>query len=151
MGMSRELEEALSDWLDNLRSKREKAEVEEILNRKITPGDIREALENASPEERAELRAFLRDEAEDTKSESEKESRPKPPPARKAEKKKEAEAPPLRTRPGRKAGHAYDWDTDEKGEVVPLSVARVFSGESEPDEVEISGESEDEDTTAEAG
>jgi hypothetical protein len=41
------------------------------------------------------------------------------------------------TRPGRKAGNAYDWDVDDDGKVIELPVARVYSGEDEPDEVAL--------------
>lgn len=42
-----------------------------------------------------------------------------------------------RTRPGRKSGAAYDWTLDDDGEVVRSDVAVVYSGEDEPDEVEL--------------
>lgn len=45
--------------------------------------------------------------------------------------------PERRTRPGRKTGQAYDWDVDEQGKVTKIGVATIYSGEDEPDEVEI--------------
>lgn len=45
--------------------------------------------------------------------------------------------PAKRKRPGRKAGAAYDFDVDDDGRVIPLEVARVYTGDDEPDEVEL--------------
>lgn len=51
--------------------------------------------------------------------------------------------PKPKTRPGRKANMAYDWDVDDDGRVVELDVARIYSGEDEPDEVELPAELEE--------
>ena len=48
-----------------------------------------------------------------------------------------------RTRPGRKSGEAYDWTVDDDGNVVRSDVAVVWSGEDEPDEVELPPEPDD--------
>lgn len=50
---------------------------------------------------------------------------------------------PRRTRPGRKSGAAYDWEIDDSGKVQKLRIPRVFSGEDEPDEVELPGEDDE--------
>jgi hypothetical protein len=42
-----------------------------------------------------------------------------------------------RTRPGRRSGNVYDWDVDEDGKVVRLDTAKVYSGDDEPERVEI--------------
>lgn len=44
---------------------------------------------------------------------------------------------PKKTRPGRTPGMAYDWDVDDEGNVIDLDMARVYSGDPEPDEVEL--------------
>lgn len=46
-------------------------------------------------------------------------------------------------RPGRKSGQVYDFDVDENGRPVPLDVARVYTGEDEPDLVEYDDEDDD--------
>lgn len=58
-----------------------------------------------------------------------------PPPTKKKQPAKKK--PAGRTRPGRKAGQAYDYDVDDDGRIVSLSVAQVYSGEDEPDEVQL--------------
>lgn len=45
-----------------------------------------------------------------------------------------------RYRPGRRSGNAYDFDVDDKGQVVRLDVARIYQGEDEPDRVELPGD-----------
>lgn len=46
--------------------------------------------------------------------------------------------PQVRTRRGRKSGQLYDeWPDEETGELVKLDIPRVYTGEDEPDEVEI--------------
>ena len=42
-----------------------------------------------------------------------------------------------RTRPGRKKGKAYGWTVDDAGVVVKTDIAHIYSGEDEPDEVEL--------------
>lgn len=56
-----------------------------------------------------------------------------------AESDDEPATPERRTRPGRKTGLAYDWEVDERGNVVDLrgQPARIYSGDDEPDEVEL--------------
>jgi hypothetical protein len=49
-----------------------------------------------------------------------------------------------KSRPGRKNGRAYGWYVDEKGKVKVSDVATVYSGEDEPDEVELYPDDEDE-------
>jgi len=57
-----------------------------------------------------------------------------PPPAPAAESQPAAET---RTRPGRKKGKAYGWTVDDAGAVVKTDIAHIYSGEDEPDEVEL--------------
>lgn len=48
-----------------------------------------------------------------------------------------------RTRPGRKSGQVYKWDVDDDGNVVELDIPKVFSGEDEPERVELPDAAED--------
>lgn len=45
-----------------------------------------------------------------------------------------------RTRPGRKSGNLYKWTTDENGNVVELDIPTIYSGEDEPDKVDLPDE-----------
>ncbi len=75
--------------------------------------------------------------ADDDDDDQDDEPAPKP-------KKKQKPAPaPKPTRPGRRNGQAYDWDVDDDGNVIRLDVATVFSGEDEPDEVELPDDDSD--------
>lgn len=61
------------------------------------------------------------------------------------------EVPPVptrRTRPGRKAGRAYMWTIDDDGKVQKQSLAHIYSGPDEPDEVEIVEPSDSEEVSA---
>jgi hypothetical protein len=51
--------------------------------------------------------------------------------------------PAAKTRPGRKKGQAYQWTVDEKGKVQRTDIAHIYSGEDEPDHVEILEEVDD--------
>jgi hypothetical protein len=42
-----------------------------------------------------------------------------------------------KTRPGRKKGNAYSWTVDDTGKVQKTDIAHIYSGEDEPDEVEL--------------
>ena len=52
------------------------------------------------------------------------------------------ETKPKRTRPGRQKGKAYGWTVDENGRVQKTDIAHIYSGEDEPDEVELPDEEE---------
>lgn len=138
----------VDELLEFLNEKKKRHELQDaIASRKVTAAEIREAMAEASDEDKAELRRFLGI-VEDQKPEPEKpEEKPEPKKSqRKQPKEKEEETKP-RTRPGRKSGFAYDWDVDEEtGEQRKLSYAKVYAGESEPDEVEIVAKPAEEDT-----
>lgn len=48
--------------------------------------------------------------------------------------------PKVKTRPGRKNSQAYDFTVDEQGNVIRDGMAHIYSGEDEPDEVELPAE-----------
>jgi hypothetical protein len=113
--------------------------------KKVSIADIRDAISEAPPEERAQLRQILAEEMD---------GEPAPvadPPKPKRGKKADPPTPPpadgRKTRPGRKSGMAYDWFVDDDGKVVRLPTATIYSGEDEPDEVEMFPDDEDEPVT----
>jgi hypothetical protein len=66
-----------------------------------------------------------------------------PPPAPAAVKTPKVEKPATkRTRPGRKAGSAYEWYVDDNGNVVKTDIPQVYQGADEEDEVTLPDESE---------
>jgi hypothetical protein len=106
-------------------------------------GDLVSALENASDEELDALEhTVLADLVREARKEQETGAPPEedggaagggggraaPPP------------PEPRKRPGRRSGMAYDWWVDDDGRVTKLDVARVYTGEDEPEEVELPAE-----------
>lgn len=136
--MGVDVEKLLDTALQEVRSSKQKDELEERFNRleqrNVSMSDVMSALEKASDEELDALKhTILGGQAAEIQAEreaqeaAEQDTKPKPTPAEKP-----------RTRPGRKSGAAYDWwIDDESGEVVKLPVARVYTGEDEDDEVEI--------------
>lgn len=103
--------------------------------KRVTLADIREAIAEAPPEDRAAIRELLAEEldgqpvadppAPDDDGKGKGKRKPKP------------EPPKRSTRPGRRSGQAYDWFVDDDGQVVRSNVAVIYSGEDEPDEVEM--------------
>lgn len=55
-----------------------------------------------------------------------------------------------RTRPGRKSGQAYDWDVDDGGNVRRLDFGKIYSGDDEPDEVELPDDDDELEDTEDA-
>lgn len=105
---------------------------------KLSIADLRDLIAEAPAEERAELRALLAEAADDEP--------PTPPrqrkPAATYDEPPAGDPPPpdpnRRVRPGRKSGNAYDWGVDEEtGEIVKAPMAYIFTGDDEPDEVEL--------------
>jgi len=124
----------------------------ELKDRKLTGKELAEAIRNLPDDERAEVRdAFIsvvekdggRGEkkiADDLEKEAEHEEESKGV----EEEKKDTEDKKRKTRRGRKNGRAYDWYVDDKGRVIVSDVATVYSGEDEPDEVEMWNDEEEE-------
>lgn len=115
---------------DEVRTLREQLEQ----GKRVTITDIREAINEAPPEERAQLRELLAEEletpapAQEPPADEKDKRKPKPKPKPSSDRK---------TRPGRRSGQAYDWFVDDDGNVVRSNVAVIYSGEDEPDEVEM--------------
>ena len=104
--------------------------------------DVREALSQLSDEDLAALADRLRGplgvaarqeedrREEDTSDAHEGGGDDAPPP----------DPPARRTRPGRRKGKLYHYRTDEKGRVIESAVPVVYTGDDEPDEVDLPGD-----------
>lgn len=147
--MASDIRKILSRLLDEL-DKEEKDELlENLKGKKLTGEELVAAIKELPPESRKEVREALADvkeEIEEEEEEGKSKSKKKDDEDEEEEtddgKKKKSKA---RTRPGRKSGRAYSWWIDEKGEIVQLDIARVYSGEDEPDEVEMLPVNEEDD------
>lgn len=112
---------ALQDRIDKLEA--------DLKKEAPTPREVDEATEEITDEELELIRAHRKNRA----------APPAPAPA--------ADPPPdpptAKTRPGRKKGQAYQWTVDGKGKVQRTDIAHIYSGEDEPDQVEILEEEAD--------
>lgn len=99
------------------------ARLEELANRPNPDQDELDALQKQLRETREELDALKKANDDDDNN---------PPPTD-----DDNDPPKPKTRAGRKSGNAYDWDVDDDGKVVRLDMAKVYTGEDEPDEVEV--------------
>lgn len=127
----------ISAEMDDEEAKDEIRELRDQLKEghKVTVADIREAIASAPVEERAQLRELLAEElSDDGDPPAPDDKGKKDPPRRKQPKQPAAKR---NTRPGRKSGAAYDWFVDDDGKVVRSPTAVIYSGEDEPDEVEM--------------
>lgn len=149
-----QLKDVLARIVRELEDEEAKDEVRELREQlaagnKVSLADIREAISSASPEERASIRELLAEElnGKEPPADGGKQEPPK-------RKRKEDPTPPptgRRTRPGRKSGAAYDWYVDDDGKVVRSPTAVIYSGEDEPDEVEMLPEPDDDDGNNDEG
>lgn len=117
------------------------ARFRELEERQITLADLVHALESASDEELQQLEGSL---LASLVGSPEAPPADEPPADEPSTDEPPAAKPPRRTRPGRKSGMAYDWWVDDEGRVTKLDIARVYTGEDEPDEVELPDEEETE-------
>jgi len=132
--MARSMQERFRAWADEMdaeeRDERERKLQEEIAE--LRAG----GLSTAEREELATLRARLdaleaADRRDDTPDDPDPADDPDPGDD------PDDPAPRKRMRPGRKSGMAYDWTVDDDGQVVDLDIAAVWTGEDEPDRVEL--------------
>lgn len=140
-----DIEKLLTDALGEVKRSREKDELEQrftkLEGRNISVSDVMTALESASDDELDALRGTVlggmagrvAEDREDGNGDSGGGGDPPKPKPK----------PKPRTRPGRKSGNAYDWWVDDDGNVTRLDVARIYSGDDEPDEVEIRAAEDD--------
>jgi ribosomal silencing factor RsfS len=123
----------------------------ELKNKKLTAQELVDAIRELPEDEKQSVReafieAGIREKGQvgaaakelDKEAQKEEEHDPDADPKDEIPKKK-------KTRPGRKSGRAYDWYVDDKGKVIVTDVATVYSGEDEPEEIEMwEGEEEEE-------
>ena len=144
------LREVLSRIATELHDEEVAEEFKELKDRKASWEEVMEAIRSAPPEARAELRAILADETAGARGARDNGKEDKPddkddkgvedPDADDPDGKGK---PKRRKRPGRRSGAAYDWYVDDDGQVVRSPVAVIYSGEDEPDEVEMLDEEDD--------
>lgn len=141
--MASDIRTILTRLLKELDSEEEKELLESLKGKKLTHEELLEAIRSMPPEHRKEVREALAEVKEEI--EEEEETKPKPKPTAEEEEEEEEETKPKnRTRPGRKSGKAYGWWVGEDGEIVKLDIARIYTGEDEPDEVEMLPKDEEE-------
>lgn len=142
----------IKDILRRVLSELDQEEQNELLlslkDKKLTGKELVDAIRDLPPEERAAVREAFINVAEDEGGREEKKEAKEL--EKEAEKEEEAgivnpgKEKKKKTRPGRKHGKAYGWYIDDKGKVKVSDVAQVYSGEDEPDEVELYPDEEEE-------
>lgn len=153
--MPADIKEVLRRVLDELDTEERNALLLEMQNKKLSAKELADAIREMPAEDRAAIRDAFIDVAETEGGRSEKkEAKALEQEAEHEEEAKSVEdygedkKPKKKTRPGRKKGRAYGW-TVKNGRVVLTDVAQVYSGEDEPDEVELMDEEEEEETEEE--
>jgi len=153
--MATDIKEVFRRVLDELETQERNDLLLELQNKKLSAKEIADAIRDLPDNERAEVRdAFIsvvedeggrpeKKEAKKLEDEAEHEEE-----AKGVEEPEKEEEPKKKTRPGRKHGRAYGW-TVKNGKVVLTDVATVYSGDDEPDEVELYEEGEEEETEEE--
>lgn len=151
--MPSDIKDILRRVIEQIDQEEQNLLLDELKNKKLTSAELVDAIRDLPPAERAAVREAFISVAEDDGSrqdksaakeldkeaQKEEEARGVEGDAVEEEKKKKG-----KTRPGRKSGKAYGWYIDEKGRVKVSDVAQVYSGEDEPDEVEMWQEDEEE-------
>lgn len=149
--MPTDIKEIFRRVIDQLDEEEQKDLLTQLKDKKLTGKEIADAIRELPEDEKASIReAFLsvtdssnpdpatKREAGKLEDEAEKEEEEGGLPVDEKDKKKS------KSRPGRKNGRAYGWYVDEKGRVKVSDVATVYSGEDEPDEVELYPDEEEE-------
>lgn len=123
----------------------------ELKDKKLSGKELADAIRELPEDEKAAVREVFISVAEKTGGPAEKKEAGKL--EDEAEKEEEKQGLPVegketekkrKSRPGRKNGRAYGWYVDEKGRVKVSDVATVYSGDDEPDEIELYDDGEDE-------
>jgi hypothetical protein len=119
--------------------KEEHGEVSKATEQRIA--ELEAAVKRAPADDREEaLEELDEDEWELVKQHRASKETPESKPKR--ERKPAEEEKPRRTRPGRKAGAAYNWYLDDDNVVQRSDIPVVYNGDDEPDEVELPDEPE---------
>lgn len=140
-----DIKKVLTKMLAELEDDDKNELLDELKNRKLTGAELVEAIKSLPPESRAEVRAALAEAKEEIENEEKDGKRTKETKTEDTKDEKNKKDEKRRTRPGRKSGRAYGWWIDEEGEVIKLDIARVYSGEDEPDEVDLLPKQDDDD------
>jgi len=155
--MPSDIKEILRRVLQELDAEEQNDLLLELKDRKLTGKELIEAIRSLPDDERAEVReAFIKVAEDEGGPKEKKQAKELEEDAEEDEEAKtvetEGEEKKKKTRPGRKNGKAYGWYVDENGRVKVTDVAQVYSGEDEPDEVELypDGEEEEEEEEIEA-
>ncbi len=123
----------------------------ELKDKKLSGKELADAIRELPEDEKAAVREVFISVTEKTGGPAEKKEAGKL--EDEAEKEEEKQGLPVegketekkrKSRPGRKNGRAYGWYVDEKGRVKVSDVATVYSGDDEPDEIELYDDGEDE-------
>ena len=153
--MPSDIKEILRRVLDEIDQQEQNDLLVELKDKKLTSTELVEAIRSLPADERAAVRdAFIEvaeseggraDKAKakelDKEGQKEEEARGIEGEEEKGEEEKKKKK---KIRPGRKSGKAYGWYIDDKGRVKVSDVAQVYSGEDEPDEVELYPDDEEE-------
>jgi hypothetical protein len=144
--MASDIKEIFRRVIDQIDEEEKNDLLGELKNKKLTSSELVDAIRNLPPNERAAVRDAFIEVAEQEGGTADKAKAKEL--DKEAQKEEEArgvedeETPPVeekkkKNRPGRKNGKAYGWYIDDKGRVKVSDVAQVYSGEDEPDEVEL--------------
>jgi hypothetical protein len=146
-----DIKEALRRLLKELDAEEKDELLQSLQGKKLTAQELLEAIKELPPEARKEVREVfygIQEEIDEEQTDEEKTKTTKTKATDENDDKNEEDETTKskrKTRPGRKSGRAYGWWIDEDGKVIPLDIARIYSGEDEPDEVELLPEDKEED------
>ena len=147
--MATDVKEILRRVLDELDTQERNDLLLELQNKRLTGKEIADAIREMPPAERAAVREAFIEVAEDEGGrEEKKQAKELEKEAEHEEEAKGVEKPieeekKRKTRAGRKHGRAYNY-TVKNGKVILTDVATIYSGEDEPDEVELYDENDEE-------
>lgn len=142
--MAADIKTVLTRLLAELNAEEEKELLEALKGKRLTSDELLAAIRELPPESRKEVREALSEVKEDLDDPNPNPD-PNPTPNPNPNPTPDPDPDPKRkTRQGRKAGRAYDWDVVD-GKIVYLNYAKVYSGEDEPEEVDLLVDDEDDD------
>lgn len=147
--MPASIKEVLARVARELEDEEVAEEFEALKGKKPTWEEVRDALAEMPPEERAKVRALLIEEGAPAKEVKPGKNGDDPDPNPDPDPDPDPDKPTRRTRPGRKSQHAYQWYIDDDGRVVRSPTAVIYTGDDEPDEVELLDAEDDEDDDVE--
>lgn len=152
--MPTDIKQIFREVLDKLEEEERNDLLLELKDKKLSGKELIEAIRDLPEDEKAAVRdAFidvadrsgtgLNKEVKEMEKDAEKDEEAKGVEGEETEGEKKEEKK-RKSRPGRKNGRAYGWYVDEKGRVKVSDVASVYSGDDEPDEVELYDQDDEE-------